>query len=90
MAAALLSRVLAHEVGNGLNPIGLQLELLRRRSAGDARVLEILDGLRESVQALGKTLDVVRAYAHDVAPPSDDDEERRRGIVALESALRGE
>lgn len=88
VACGVLTRALAHELGNGLNPMGLQIELLRRRCADDARTSEILEALRESVRDLGRMLDRVRDYAHDVAPPAADDEARRQLLDALADVIR--
>lgn len=90
LASALLTRVLVHEIGNGLNPMGLQVELLRRRCADDARALEVIEGLRETVRGLGELLDEMRAYAHEVAAPGEDDHERLDQIARLTAALRGD
>lgn len=88
-ASALLSRVLVHEVGNGLNPMGLQIELLRRRCAEDARAMEVLDALHGAVHDLGRMLERVRDFAYDVAPPSSDGEDRKALIEAATTIVRG-
>jgi nitrogen fixation/metabolism regulation signal transduction histidine kinase len=89
VACGVLTRVVAHEIGNGLNPMGLQIELLRRRCADDARASEILEALGQSVRDLGRMLDRVRDYAHEVAPPADDDDARRQLFEALTGVIRG-
>ncbi len=88
-ASGLLGRVLVHEIGNGLNPMGLQIELLRRRCAEDARTMEVLDGLHGAVQDLGRMLERVRDFAYEVAPPSSDDQGREAVLESATTIVRG-
>ncbi len=85
LPAALLCRAAVHELKNGLNPLNLQLALLRRRIPEDERTSAILEGLRRSINDVDSILIQLQAFGHDAAPAEHDD---ARVASALERIAR--
>ncbi|MCB9578321.1 MAG: PAS domain-containing protein [Polyangiaceae bacterium] len=59
----------AHDLKNLLNPLGLQVELLRRKTKSDARAGEILDQMSGVLKRGTQTIDRLREFARQ-APES--------------------
>jgi hypothetical protein len=71
-AAGLTVRALVHEVRNALNPLGLQIAILRQRlPPQDDDVDQVLDGLRETLAGVYATLDGAARLGHKLAPGTD-------------------
>ena len=65
---------LVHELRNRINPMALQLAILRRRVPSPSEDLqEVLDGLRESITRAHETLDLASRLASELAPSRGDD-----------------
>lgn len=78
-ALGLTLRGLVHELRNSINPMGLQLAILRRRVSTPSEELhEVLGGLRESIARAHETLDLASRLADEIAPHHKDDEDDRR------------
>lgn len=85
---AALCRSLAHEVKNALNPMNLQLELLRRKTEEQSELLRLVDALRDSVRKLDRIMNIAQGFGHAVAPPGQDDGSMSAGLDALNEAFR--
>ncbi|PRP92647.1 hypothetical protein ENSA5_48290 [Enhygromyxa salina] len=81
-AVGMVVRLLAHEIRNAINPLGLQLALLRRHiQAPSDELQDVLDGLKETISRVHEVLDGAAQIGHelsarDAADPDDDDPDR--------------
>lgn len=72
-ALAMTVGALVHELRNCMNPLGLQLALLRRRvPTPNEEVRELLDALRESMARTYQTLDDASRFADEFTPQNSE------------------
>lgn len=78
-ALGLSLHTLVHELRNRINPMSLQLAILRRRVPRPSDNLqEVLDGLRESITRAHETLDLASRLADEIAPSGREDVDHHR------------
>lgn len=89
LPTAIFARAAAHGLRNRLNPLGLQLALLRRRTSDEA-TRELIESLNASLRELDQMLERVQRFGQRVAPPPRDDDELTQALERVERGLRTE
>ncbi|WP_106087778.1 hypothetical protein [Enhygromyxa salina] len=72
-ALGLAVRALVHELRNAINPMPMQLAVLRKAVTRGRDLQEVLDGLDQSILRARETLHTASRLADEFAPPDADD-----------------
>jgi signal transduction histidine kinase len=87
VGAAITIRALAHEVKNALNPVGLQIELLRRRVPDDPQIERVVEGIAEAVRRADLIMERAIGLAQEAGPGSRTDPALAGAFARLTAAI---
>lgn len=77
-ALGLVLRLVAHEMRNCMNPLSMQLAILRRQArAHDRDLQDVIEGMHEAIARSNRVLDGVARIGQEIAPGEGDDAELR-------------